>query len=191
MAVTASPMRRRLIGHTWSILPGPEWSVNSTPAALQGNFPVRVTPTLAAFQFLIRNPFTVTVEEAFFQGFLYPRLGSWAPLKTAVLSGIYHLPQWWTIPTIVPWADAGGIARELSGNPWPGVAIHYVGNSMFVLEGLAATRASRCPAQTRKGCGQVAPERSPGDGASLNGNPGFASATINATPTDTGGAPFI
>ena len=137
IAFTASPMRRRLINHTWSILPGPTWSVNSTPSVLRGNFPVRVTPALAAFQLLIRNPFTVTVEETFFGGFLYPRLGSWAPLKIAALSGIYHLPQWWTIPTIVPWAAAGGIARELSGNPWPGIAIHYAGNSSFVLSGMS------------------------------------------------------
>jgi len=139
IAFTASPIRRRLIDHTWRILPGPQWSVNSTPAVIRGNFPVRVTPTLAAFQMLVRNPFTVTVEEAFFAGFLYPRLGSWAPLKMAVLHSVYHLPQWWTIPTIVPWAVAIGIARELSGNPWPGIVMHFLGNATFVLSGLSVS----------------------------------------------------
>ena len=160
IAFTASPVRRRLVDHTWSMLHGPEWSVNSTPSVIRGNFPVPVTPALAAFQLLVRNPFTVTVEEAYFQGFLYPRLGSWAPLKLAVLSGVYHLPQWWTIPTVVPWAAAIGIARELSGNPWPGIAIHYLGNATFVLGGLSVSdrpegdqavwfRALRSPGRTR------------------------------------------
>jgi membrane protease YdiL (CAAX protease family) len=157
--VTASPLRRRLIDGVWSVLPGPGWAVNSTPAAVRGRLPLRVTPALAAFQLLIRNPFTVAVEETFFQGFLYPRLGSWAPLKVAVLSTIYHLPQWWTMPTILPWASAISIARELSGNVWPGIAIHYSGNAAFVLNALPGEasestkavwfRSLRHPAETR------------------------------------------
>src|SRR5207244_114853 len=50
---------------------------------------------------LIRYPLNVFAEEAFFRGWLQPRLGESGPVLSAVLWGGYHLQQVSTIPSLV------------------------------------------------------------------------------------------
>lgn len=129
LAITASPARTWLIDRVWNVLPGPEWSTNSTPATMNGHFPIALTGGLVAYQVLVRNPFTVGVEETYMQGYLFPRLGSHPVVKVSLLRAWYHMFQWWAVPSVVPYAFVFGILRGWAGNPYPSIALHYVVNA--------------------------------------------------------------
>jgi membrane protease YdiL (CAAX protease family) len=92
-----------------------------------------VTLGLLAFELLVRYPLQVVAEESFFRGFLQPRVAWAAPATTGVLFALYHLQQWRTIPSLIPFGIALGLLYWWLGSIWPGVVLHYVGNAMFIL----------------------------------------------------------
>ena len=88
---------------------------------------------LLLFELLARYPIQVVVEELFFRGYMQSRL-TWAPpVVGGVLFALYHLQQWETIPSLIPFGVALGLLRWWLGSIWPGVALHYAGNAMFIL----------------------------------------------------------
>ena len=92
-----------------------------------------VTTAILVFELLVRYPVTVLAEEAFFRGYLQPRIAFAAPVVTGVLFALYHLQQFETIPSLVPFGIALGLLRWWLGTIWPGVVFHYAGNAIFIL----------------------------------------------------------
>lgn len=92
-----------------------------------------VTAPPLIFELAVRYPINVLAEEMFFRGFLQPRISRAAPVVTGVLFGLYHLQQWETIPSLIPYGIALGLLRWWLGSIWPGAALHYVGNALFIL----------------------------------------------------------
>ena len=116
----------------WSQIPGLRSLSAAGNASSYGAVGALGTGVLA-FELLVRYPIVVVAEESFFRGFLQPRLRTWAPVLGGVLFAIYHLQQWQTIPSLVPFGIALGLLRWWLGSIWPGVVFHYVGNAMFIL----------------------------------------------------------
>ncbi len=92
-----------------------------------------VTTAILIFELVVRYPITVLAEEAFFRGYLQPRIAFAAPVVTGVLFALYHLQQYETIPSLIPFGIALGVLRWWLGTIWPGVVFHYAGNTMFIL----------------------------------------------------------
>jgi membrane protease YdiL (CAAX protease family) len=92
-----------------------------------------VTTGLLVLELAVRYPIGVLSEEMFFRGFLQPRIAVAAPVVTGVLFAIYHLQQFETIPSLVPFGIALGLLRWWTGNIWTGAAVHYAGNAIFIL----------------------------------------------------------
>jgi membrane protease YdiL (CAAX protease family) len=120
-----------LLSFAWSSIPGLR-SLDSSGSGSSYEAGT-VTAAILAFELIVRYPVTVAVEEAFFRGFLLPRITVAAPVVTGVLFGLYHLQQWRTIPSIIPFGIALGLLRWWLGSIWPGAALHYVGNALFIL----------------------------------------------------------
>jgi membrane protease YdiL (CAAX protease family) len=93
----------------------------------------KVTTALLVFKLLVRYPIGVLAEEAFFRGFLQPRTPVAAPVVTGIFFALYHLQQWRTIPSLIPYGIALGLLRWWLGSIWPGAALHYTGNALFIL----------------------------------------------------------
>lgn len=93
----------------------------------------KLTAALLVFELAVRYPIGVVVEETFFRGFLQPRIAAAAPLVSGILFAIFHLQQWQTIPSLIPFGIALGLLRWWLGSIWPGVLFHYAGNAMFIL----------------------------------------------------------
>jgi membrane protease YdiL (CAAX protease family) len=94
---------------------------------------VPLTTGVLVLELAVRYPITVVIEESFFRGFLQPRIGLAAPVVIGVLFAIYHLQQYETIPSLVPFGIALGVLRWWLGSIWPGAVFHYAGNAMFIL----------------------------------------------------------
>jgi membrane protease YdiL (CAAX protease family) len=92
-----------------------------------------VTLGVLFFELLVRYPMQVVAEESFFRGFLQPRIAFAAPVVTGVLFAVYHLQQWETIPSLVPFGIALCLLRWWLGSIWPGVVLHYLGNAVFMV----------------------------------------------------------
>ena len=82
---------------------------------------------------LIRYPLNVFAEEAFFRGWLQPRLGANGPVLAAVLWGAYHLQQVSTIPSLVLLGLGLGALRWWQGHVRSTAAVHYVADVVFFL----------------------------------------------------------
>ena len=54
-------------------------------------------------------------------------------MVTGVLFAVYHLQQYETIPSLIPFGIALSLMRWWLGTIWPGVVFHYAGNAMFIL----------------------------------------------------------
>lgn len=134
-ALSFSPLTMLSIDALWRSAPGPSWALGQ-PASYRGEFPIALTMELVLFQLFLRIPLTVLVEEAFFRGFLQPRLGRFGPAWSALLFAVYHLPQWWTIPSLIPTGLVLGGARWWFGTIWLAAALHYAGNAIYLLSAL-------------------------------------------------------
>jgi membrane protease YdiL (CAAX protease family) len=86
---------------------------------------------LTLAELLIRYPTTVLVEEAFFRGWLQPRIPRWAPVASGVLFAAFHLQQVSTIPSLIPLGIALGIIRWWTDNVRATSVIHYASNATF------------------------------------------------------------
>jgi membrane protease YdiL (CAAX protease family) len=75
----------------------------------------------------------VFAEEAFFRGWLQPRLGRHGPVLSAVLWGGYHLQQTSTIPSLILFGLALGALRWWRGTVRIGAGFHFVGDAAFFL----------------------------------------------------------
>jgi membrane protease YdiL (CAAX protease family) len=84
-------------------------------------------------ELLLRYPLTVFAEEMFFRGWLQPRLGTWAPVLTGVLTGLYHLQQAATIPQSIMIGVVLGIIRWWTGNIRASLTVHYISDASFFL----------------------------------------------------------
>jgi membrane protease YdiL (CAAX protease family) len=85
------------------------------------------------FELIVRYPITVVVEETFFRGFLQSRLTLAPPVTAGVLFALYHLNQWQTIPSLIPYGIALGVLRWWCGSIWVGAGMHYLGDALFLL----------------------------------------------------------
>ena len=116
----------------WGQIPGLRELAPAGDAASYGET-AKLTTGLLLLELLCRYPFQVVAEEAFFRGFLQPRMRIAAPVTTGVLFAAYHLQQVETIPSLIPFGIALGLLRWWTGSIWPGVGLHYLGNAMFIL----------------------------------------------------------
>jgi membrane protease YdiL (CAAX protease family) len=120
-----------LLSFAWSSIPGlRELASSGSPSSYDAG---KLTAGIFAFELLVRYPIGVLAEESFFRGFLQPRIAVAAPVITGLLFGLYHLQQWQTIPSLIPFGIALGLLRWWLGNIWPGAAFHYLGNALFLL----------------------------------------------------------
>jgi membrane protease YdiL (CAAX protease family) len=119
------------LSFSWDSIPGlRELSAAGSAASYDaGGF----TTAIVVFELVARYPATVLAEEAFFRGYLQPRITSAAPVVTGVLFALYHLQQFETIPSLIPFGIALGLLRWWLGTIWPGVVFHYAGNAIFIL----------------------------------------------------------
>jgi membrane protease YdiL (CAAX protease family) len=85
------------------------------------------------FELIVRYPITVVVEETFFRGFLQSRVSLAPPVTAGVLFALYHLNQWQTIPSLIPYGIALGVLRWWCGSIWVGAGMHYLGDALFLL----------------------------------------------------------
>ena len=83
-------------------------------------------------ELLVRYPTTVFAEEALFRGWLQPRMPA-GVLVSALLWAGFHLQQIPTIPALIPFGIALGTIRWWSGNIRATLAVHYLGNAVFLL----------------------------------------------------------
>jgi membrane protease YdiL (CAAX protease family) len=116
----------------WSVIPGLKELAPAGDVTSYGDT-AKLTTGLLVLELAVRYPATVLAEEAFFRGFLQPRIAFAAPVTTGVLFAAYHLQQFPTIPSLIPFGVALGLLRWWTGSIWPGVAVHYGGNAMFIL----------------------------------------------------------
>jgi membrane protease YdiL (CAAX protease family) len=86
---------------------------------------------LAIAEIVVRYPLTVLVEEAFFRGFMQPRLGRNGPVFSALLWGLYHLQQASTIPSIVVFGLILGLIRWWTRTVRVTGTLHYLSNAAF------------------------------------------------------------
>ena len=86
---------------------------------------------LALGELVVRYPISAFVEEAFFRGWLQPRLGRQGPVLVALLWAIYHLQQISTIPSLVLYGLVLGFVRWWTRTIRMSGIIHYVGNAIF------------------------------------------------------------
>jgi membrane protease YdiL (CAAX protease family) len=91
----------------------------------------RVGPPLFVFELIVRYPITVLSEEAFFRGFLQPRLPWAPPVMSGLLFAAYHLQQAATIPSLIPFGIALGVIRWWTGNIRTTSLLHYAANVAF------------------------------------------------------------
>jgi membrane protease YdiL (CAAX protease family) len=116
----------------WGEIPGLRELAPAGDATSYGET-AKLTTGLLIFELLARYPFQVVAEEAFFRGFLQPRVALAPPVTVGVLFALYHLQQFGTIPSLIPFGIALGLLRWWTGSIWPGVAVHYLGNAMFIM----------------------------------------------------------
>lgn len=117
---------------TWDRIPGlRSLSAAGDPESYAPS--AELTGALLAFELIVRYPIGVVVEESFFRGFLQPRLAVAAPVVSGILFAMFHLQQWETIPSLIPFGIALGLLRWWLGSIWPGVLFHYAGNALFIL----------------------------------------------------------
>ena len=115
----------------WSAIPGlRNLDASGSAASYDAGM---LTTGLLLFELLVRYPIGVLTEEAFFRGFLQPRIAAAAPVVSGVLFALYHLQQWQTIPSLIPYGIALGMLRWWLNSIWPGVGLHYAGNALFIL----------------------------------------------------------
>jgi len=88
---------------------------------------------LALAELLVRYPATVLAEEAFFRGWLQPRLGRDGPVIAAVLWGLYHLQQIATIPSIIVFGLILGWIRWRTQTIRITGLMHYLSNAIFFI----------------------------------------------------------
>lgn len=60
-----------------------------------------------------------------FRGFLQVHL-RWGIVAGSVVFALYHVGQWRTIPSLLPYALAGGVLVEWTGMLWPAAVVRYV-----------------------------------------------------------------
>jgi membrane protease YdiL (CAAX protease family) len=121
-----------VVSASWDRIPGLR-ELDAAGSASSYGSTGRITTALLLFELLVRYPITVLAEESFFRGFIQPRLTLAAPVVGGLLFAAYHLQQWQTIPSLVPFGIALGLLRWWLGNIWPGAVLHYAGNAMFIL----------------------------------------------------------
>ena len=92
-----------------------------------------VSAGVLLLQVLVAYPLTVLAEEAFFRGFLQPRLPWAPPVLSGVLWAVHHLQQASTIPSLVPLGVALGIIRWWTGDVRVSGLVHYAGDVAFFL----------------------------------------------------------
>jgi len=101
------------------------------PAAYGATRPIGWAVLLV--QVLVVYPLTVLAEEAFFRGFLQPRLSLAPPVLSGVLWAAHHLQQAATIPWLVPLGLALGVLRWRRGDIRASGAVHDLGDVLFLV----------------------------------------------------------
>lgn len=119
-----------LLTFAWGSIPGlRELASSGSGSSYQAG---TLTTAVLVFELLVRYPITVLSEETFFRGFLQQRISVAAPVVTGILFAVYHMQQWQTIPSLIPYGIALGLLRWWLGTIWPGAALHYAGNAIFI-----------------------------------------------------------
>ena len=91
-----------------------------------------LTTVALVLQLLVRYPLTVFSEESVFRGYLQVHL-RWGIVAGSVAFAMYHLGQWRTIPSLLPYALAGAVLVEWTGLLWPTAVVHYVLDAGFAV----------------------------------------------------------
>jgi membrane protease YdiL (CAAX protease family) len=85
------------------------------------------------------------VEELYFRGYLLPRLSryrAWAPLLGGLLFALYHVWQWYSLPTVFLLGTALGYVVWWKRDIRITIGLHVFANllvrAMFLLAALAA-----------------------------------------------------
>lgn len=92
----------------------------------------RLSILVLVVELLVRYPITVFAEETLFRGWLQPRLPAGILLSSLLWAG-FHLQQIPTIPALIPFGIALGGIRWWTGDIRATLAIHYVGNAIFLI----------------------------------------------------------
>lgn len=112
----------------WSRLPWVgKWTASDPGAYSPGG---TLTPFGLALVLLVRYPLTVFSEESVFRGYLQVDL-RWGIVAGSAAFAAYHLMQWRTIPSLLPYAFAGGVLVAWTGTLWPTALVHYVLDAGF------------------------------------------------------------
>jgi len=115
----------------WSRLP----VVGKVSAARPGSYGTVhavMTPVRLVACLVVRYPITVFVEESFFHGLLQPEL-RYGFFIANVLFAAYHLQQWRTVPSLLPYTFAGGILFAWTGTLWVPAVVHYCLDAGYAL----------------------------------------------------------
>ena len=94
---------------------------------------------LAAAELLVRYPISVFVEEAFFRGWMQPRLGRYGPVLSALLWAAWHLQQISTIPSLILFGLVLGFLRWWTGTIRVSGILHYLSNAAFFVSTYVVT----------------------------------------------------
>jgi membrane protease YdiL (CAAX protease family) len=107
-------------------------AISSSNASVYG-VTTKASVALIVFELAVVYPLTVFAEEAFFRGFVHPRL-LWAPpVLSGVLWSAYHLQQARTIPSLIPLGIALGLIRWWRGNVKATGVLHYAADASFFI----------------------------------------------------------
>jgi Type II CAAX prenyl endopeptidase Rce1-like len=107
----------------WSRLPV-IGKVSASRPGSYGNAHAVMTPIRLFACLAVRYPITVFVEESLFHGLLQPEL-RYGLVIANVLFAAYHLQQWRTVPSLLPYTFAGGILYAWTGTLWVPAVVHY------------------------------------------------------------------
>ena len=119
---------RALIDSVFSALP--TWWLISDPSQLASSPATLLAATLAV-GFVMNGLLGPVVEEAYFRGYLLPRLsryGRWAPAINSVLFSLYHFWQPWAFLSRLGYVLPYVVAVQRTGSIRLGVVVHSAAN---------------------------------------------------------------
>jgi membrane protease YdiL (CAAX protease family) len=118
------------IAFLWARIPVIGKSAASNPGAYKSAGTLSASAVLLLLT--VRYPLTVFAEETLFRGYLWRTLG-WGMVVGSVAFAGYHLTQWRTIPSLIPYNLAGGVIVLWTGALWPAAVVHYLLDAGFAV----------------------------------------------------------
>jgi membrane protease YdiL (CAAX protease family) len=92
---------------------------------------------IAFVYFFVALGFNIFGEEFWWRGYILPRqelaLGRWTWVVHGVLWCLFHIFWKWNLLMLLPTCLAVSFVAQRTKNTWPGIIVHYIFNSLFLI----------------------------------------------------------